>query len=81
MKAIVGIVVAVLFIGVALCLVWMNRASEKILTTVIPIAVAALVGIYLAIFVFGGQPPMVVGFRSSFQYQTASKMPCNFLPQ
>jgi hypothetical protein len=76
--SIIVAVLAALFIAVAFWLVWINRASERILTAVIPITVAAVVGIALSIFVFGGQPPIVVGFRSSFQYQTASKLPRNF---
>jgi hypothetical protein len=61
----------------AFYLVWINRASEKILTAVIPIVVAALVGIPLAVFVFGGLPTISEEFPSSFQIRKASKMPAN----
>ncbi len=57
--------------------VWMNRASEKILSAVIPVAVAALAGLYIAVFVFGGEPATTTVFPSSFQYRLSSKMPLN----
>lgn len=58
-------------------LVWLNRASEKILTAVIPVAAAGLIAIYLAVFVFGGEPSVSTIFPIAFQYQIASKMPAN----
>lgn len=61
----------------AFVLVLLNRASEKILTAVIPIAVAGLVAIYLAVFVFGGEPTTIIVFPASFLYQTETKMPAN----
>ena len=61
----------------AFYLVLINRASEKILTAVIPIAVAGLVAIYLAVFVFGGEPDTTVVFPASFMYQVETKMPAN----
>jgi hypothetical protein len=61
----------------AFVLVLLNRASEKILTAVIPIAVAGLVAIYLAVFVFGGEPTVTVVFPTSFLYQADTKMPAN----
>jgi hypothetical protein len=53
----------------------MNRASEKILSSVIPVAIAGLAGIIIAVFVFGGEPATTAVFPSSFQYRLPSKMP------
>ena len=61
----------------AFYLVWMNRASEKILSTIFPVAVAALTGIILAVYVFGGEPATATVFPSSFQFRLPSKMPLN----
>jgi len=66
-----------LLTGLAFYLVWMNRASEKILGAIIPVAVAALAGIIMAVFVFGGEPAISIVFPSSFQYRLPSKMPPN----
>ena len=44
--------VLVLIIASVSYLVFMNRASEKIVTAIIPITVAAIAGILLSIFVF-----------------------------
>ena len=70
------IILAIFAIGAA-CLTWMNRASEKILTAVIPIGTAAVVGIVLSVFVFGGEPSTSLGFPASFQYQSRTKTPAN----
>jgi len=80
MKAVVvAVVLVVLGLGTlfASYLVWMNRASEKILTAVIPIAVAALAGVFIAVFVFGGEPAVNVAFPASFQYRIENKSPVN----
>lgn len=61
----------------AFVLVLLNRSSEKIVTAVVPIAIAGLVGIYLAVFVFGGEPSVSFVFPASYQYQMPSKMPPN----
>lgn len=59
----------------AFYLVWNNRASEKIVTTVLPIAVGALLGIYLAVFVFGGEAAITTKFATSFFYREADRLP------
>lgn len=66
----------ILTIG-AFVIVLLNRASEKILSAVIPITVAGLVGIFLSVFVFGGRPKVEVVFPSSVQYAVKTKMPAN----
>ncbi len=53
MKAVIILLVSGLLTASAFYLVWMNRASEKLLSAVIPVAVAALAGILVAVFVFG----------------------------
>lgn len=75
MKAVLILSVSGLMTVFAFYLVWMNRASEKILSTIFPVAVAALTGIILAVFVFGGEPATATIFPSSFQYRLPSKMP------
>src|SRR6266446_4932604 len=77
MKAAIILLVSGLLTASAFYLVWMNRASEKILSALIPVAVAALTGIILAVFVFGGEPAISAVFPSSFQYRLPSKMPLN----
>lgn len=77
MKAALILSVSGLMTAFAFYLVWMNRASEKILSTIFPVAVAALTGIILAVFVFGGQPTVRSVFPSSFQYRLSDKMPLN----
>ena len=77
MKSTLLFIGLVLATAVAFYIVWMNRASEKIVTAVIPIAVAALVGIYLAVFVFGGLPPISEKFPSSHMYRIKDKIPAS----
>lgn len=77
MRTVVLLLVVIAAIALAVYLVVQNRASEKILTAVIPITVAATVGIFLSVFVFGGQPALTLVFPVSFQYQLKSKMPAN----
>jgi hypothetical protein len=77
MRAAIILLVSGLLTAAAFYLVWMNRASEKILGAVIPVAVAGLAGIILAVFVFGGEAPTTTVFPSSFQYRLSSKMPIN----
>ncbi len=56
------LVLLVLATAAAFWLVWNNRGSEKIVTAVVPIAVGALLGIYLTVLVFGGEPPISSAF-------------------
>ncbi len=69
-------VLLILTLGV-FWLVWMNRASEKIITAVVPIAVAALIGVALVVFVFGGESPISEVFPASFLYSIEEKMPAD----
>jgi hypothetical protein len=75
MKAVLILSVSGLMTVFAFYIVWMNRASEKILSAIFPVAVAALTGVILAVFVFGGEPATTTVFPSSFQYRLPSKMP------
>jgi len=54
-------------------LVWNNRASEKIVAAVIPVSVAAIVAVLLAILVFGGEATIREDFRTSFVYRMSDK--------
>jgi hypothetical protein len=60
---------------IAFYFVWMNRASEKIISAVIPIGIAALTAVGLTVFVFGGQPPVTVKFPAVFLYQSSDRYP------
>jgi hypothetical protein len=75
MKAIFVLVTLIAATAVAFYVVWMNRASEKIVTTVIPIAIVALVGVLIAVFVFGGEPPVVKKFPVVFLFRRSDKAP------
>jgi hypothetical protein len=59
----------------AFYLVWMNRGSEKIISAVIPISVAALLGVFLTVFVFGGEPTETVEFPTMLAYRAADNIP------
>src|SRR5438270_1928687 len=58
----------------AFYVVWLNRASEKIVTAVLPISVGALAGIFLSIFVFGAEAKTTVRFPVVFLFRK-DKMP------
>jgi hypothetical protein len=77
MKASVILLISALLTAAAFYLVWMNRASEKIMTAIIPVAVAGLAGVIIAVFVFGGEPATTIVFPASFQYRLQGKMPAN----
>lgn len=62
-------------VGFAFYLVWNNRESEKIVTAVLPISVAALIGVFLAVLVFGGKPAIEEKFPVAFLYRTADRAP------
>jgi hypothetical protein len=78
MKAALVLLVLILATVVAFYIVWMNRASEKIMSAVIPIAVAALVGVFLSVFVFGEAAPLIVTFPTVFLCRFSDKTP--FIP-
>jgi hypothetical protein len=75
MKAVLLLVLLIVATGFAFYLVWMNRGSEKIVTAVIPIAIAALIGVALAVFVFGGEAPITVKFPAVFLFRALDKAP------
>ena len=61
-------------IGGALYIAWMNRASEKVVTAILPITIAALVAVYLTVL-FGGESPTHLTFPVAFPYRTSDGMP------
>src|SRR5947208_1720175 len=69
MSLIVLAVVAAFYVAV------MNRASEKIMSAVIPITVAAIVGIFMAVFIFGVEAPISTRFPVTFFYRTSDNIP------
>jgi hypothetical protein len=56
-------------------LVWQNRGAEKIVTTAIPVAVAGLIGIALATFVFGAIGPVSEAFPVAYLLEKDSRLP------
>jgi hypothetical protein len=72
---------AVLAISISillLCSVWLvyiNRASEKIVSSTLPIAIGAILGIGISVFVFGSDPPKRVRFESTFVVDRLSTTP------
>jgi hypothetical protein len=72
---IVSLVFGVLIVA-SFFLVLMNRASEKIVTAVIPITVAAITGITLSVFFFGSEDATIEEvFPASVMYHTDTKLP------
>jgi len=59
----------------AFYVVWMNRASEKIITAVIPISIAALVGVFMTVFVFGGERAETIEFPTTLIYRALDNLP------
>lgn len=55
MKSYIVVGFLILLAFYAFYLGWMNHASEKIISTLIPIAIAAMVGVFLAVLAFLGK--------------------------
>lgn len=70
-------VLALLIIATAIAfyIVWMNRASERIISAVVPISAAALLGVYMSVFVFGGEAPQTIEFPATFIFRGSDKLP------
>lgn len=64
-----------LFYVVAFVFIWMNRGSEKIVTTAIPLGVAGILGTILALLVFGNQEPLTAAFPAGFFINLKDKTP------
>jgi hypothetical protein len=77
MKAIAVLVLLILATGFAFYVVWMNRESEKIITAVVPISVAALIGVLLSVFLFGGEPVITAKFPAAFLFRISDRNPLN----
>ena len=75
MKAYIVFGILILLAVAAFGLGWMNRASEKIISTLIPIEIAAVTGVFLAVLVFGGEPLITEVFPAAFLYDKESKLP------
>ena len=71
--------IILIFLGLCLLgvahLVWENRGSEKIISTVIPAVLGAAAAILLAVFVFGEQPSLDATFPVAFHYVSATRLP------
>jgi heme/copper-type cytochrome/quinol oxidase subunit 4 len=75
MKAYSVLVVFAIFTALAFYVVWMNRESEKIVTAVFPISVAALIGVFLTVFLFGGEVPVTANFPAVFLFRISDWEP------
>ena len=75
MKALVVLVALIAATVFAFYVVWMNRESEKIITAVVPISVAALIGVFLSVFLFGGEPAVTARFPTVFLYRVSDLQP------
>jgi hypothetical protein len=75
MKFYVILSLIVLAVVAAFYVVFMNRSSEKIISAVIPITVAAIVGIFIAVFIFGREAPTTIRFPVTFFYRTSDNIP------
>lgn len=75
MKSYVILAILIVATASAFYVVWMNRASEKMISAVIPISTAALLGVFMAIFVFGGEAPQTVEFPAMFIFRNSDNLP------
>lgn len=75
MKAVMILLTFIVGTAVAFYFVWENRNSEKIISAVIPISAAALIGVYMAVFVFGGEPPKTTEFPTMFCFEAPANVP------
>jgi hypothetical protein len=75
MKFYLILALVVLAVVATFYVVLMNRASEKIVSAVIPITVAAIVGIFIAVFIFGGEAPITTRFPVTFFYRAPDNLP------
>ena len=75
MKAAIVLVLLIVGTAGAFYVAWMNRNSEKIVSAVIPISVGALVGIFMAVFVFGGTTPTSKEFPVTLFFEAPANTP------
>jgi hypothetical protein len=75
MKALIMLILLIVATALAFYVVWMNRESEKIITAVVPISVAALIGVFLTVFLFGGEPPITAKFPVVFLFRISDRAP------
>src|SRR6266851_4274012 len=75
MKSVVVLLLFIAVTAVAFWFVWMNRASEKIVSSTLPIAIAAIVGVFLAGWVFGGDEDNETVFPVCYMLDLESKLP------
>lgn len=61
--------------------VWMNRASEKILMSTLPIATGAILTVFLAGWVFGGESDYDTKFPVCYMIDLESKLPLDSIEE
>ncbi|MBI4480343.1 MAG: hypothetical protein HY651_10010 [Acidobacteria bacterium] len=69
------VIATALLFGILAHYVWLNRTSEKIVTSAVTAALVALAGVVLSIFVFGAIPTIEKEFAASFICNINSKIP------
>jgi hypothetical protein len=74
MKSMLLLIILALGTIGAFWFVWMNRASEKIVTSTVPIAILALIGIFFVGWVFGGEDDYQVVFPVCFPVDLRTKL-------
>lgn len=74
MKSALFVVLIVATAG-AFWFVWMNRASEKIINSTLPIAVAAILAVILAGWVFADEPDFDAVFPVNYMVDLETKLP------
>jgi len=62
-------------LAVTFWLVYMNRASERVISGALPIALVAIAGVFLTIFVFANEPEIGKAFPVTFFYRADSAAP------
>jgi hypothetical protein len=69
-----AIFISAVLVG-AVWIVYLNRASEKIVSAALPIAAAAVLALCLSVFVFGADPPQAARFEVSYTINMDDKKP------
>ena len=77
----IGFVILTLLTIGAYWLAWNNRASDKIISAILPIGLAAVLGVGASVLVFGGQPKVNSAFPTGFVVSRADGLPVYPYPE
>jgi hypothetical protein len=64
-----------LLVALTFWLVYVNRGSEKVISAALPIAIAAVVGVFLTVFAFANEPDISKAFPVTFFYRAENATP------